>query len=136
MRTAVALLLATLALAGCNRSAGNAQNVAGGPGLPMPGERPTAITSLTEDPNFRQRYREINIGSCVTSARARSARGDGAPAGADFRGYCTCTVDRAMEGMSNDQLVGLRPGPREQAIATQCAQSLGLRADSGGSGDK
>jgi hypothetical protein len=136
MRNAVALLLAAVALAGCGRSGGNAQNVAGGSGLLMPGPRPDATASLASDSNFRQRFREINIASCIASSQARSARGDGAPPGTDFRGYCTCTVDRAIEGVPTEQLASLRPGPREQAIATQCAQRIGMGADLTDNGGK
>ena len=130
MRRAVILLIATVALAGCGQS-GNRQNAMGGAGLPTPGQRPESRASAgpDADPSFRQRYRDINISSCVSSAQARSARGDGAPPGTDFARYCTCTVDGAMDGLTTEQVMNLRPGPREQAIAQQCAQDMGLRTD-------
>ena len=134
MRNAIALLLATMALAGCNQRPGNLQNAAAGSALATPGPRPESRASAgpDADPNFRQRYRDINIASCVRSAQARSARGDGAPPGTDFARYCTCTVDGAMEGLTTEQMMNLRPGPREQAIAQQCAQEMGLRTNFSG----
>jgi len=136
MRTAVALVLLTAAITGCGKGAGNGQNVAGGAGLPIPGPRPDASASAGQ--NFRQRYRTINIGTCVASAEASQARGGGAPPGSDIRGYCTCFIDGAMAGVSDDRLAALQPGPREQSVAEQCARDRGLAADfsRGGSGGK
>ena len=132
MRIAVALASFAVALAGCGQGGGNSQNMAGG--LPTPGARPGSTGSASADQDFRQRYRDLNISSCVLSAQRRSARGNGAPAGTDFRGFCTCAVDGTMAGLGTDQLVRMRPGPREQAIAEQCAREMGLRTDFRGSG--
>jgi hypothetical protein len=34
-----------------------------------------------------------------------------------------------MAGLSVDQIVSMRPGPREQAVAERCATEMGLRTD-------
>jgi hypothetical protein len=132
MRTAAALFILAAAIAGCGQRAGNGQNAAGGAGLPVPGPRPEA--SASADQSVRQRYREINIGTCVASAEAASARGSGAPPGSDFRGYCACFVDGAMAEVPDDGLAALQPGPRERAIAEQCARARGLSTDFSRSG--
>lgn len=127
MRNAAALAILAFALAGCGKGAGNGQNAAGGTGLPVPGPRPEA--SARSDTSFRQRYREINISSCVASAEASQARGTGAPAGADIRGYCACFIDGAIAGVPDDRLTSMQAGPREQSIADQCARERGLGTD-------
>lgn len=114
-----AALLATLA--GCNRDGGNAQSNAGG--LPTPPSRPPGNGSadLASDETFRQSYRTINIETCVRSGQQRVARSGRTPP--DFRAYCTCSIDRLMAGLSVEQLTSLRPGPREERLAEQCARA-------------
>jgi hypothetical protein len=136
MRRAVMLAILAASLAACGKGAGNGQNSAGG-GLPSPGERPAPGPGATADAaGFRQRYREINIGTCVSGAESRSAQGTGAPPGSDFRGYCTCFIDGAMAGIPDDQLASLGAGSREQAIAEQCARERGLSTDFSSSGGR
>ncbi len=147
MRIAIALAaILSATLAGCGQrpdTGQDGQNRAGAsqrPGLPTPGPRPDGNTSadLGSDQAFRQSYRELNLATCISSARARAAQGTGAPPGTDFRRFCTCSVDRTMAGLSVEQLTELRPSPREQAIAEQCARESGLAfdGDSGGTGGK
>ena len=133
MRKFVSLTLLALALSGCGRGGGNA-NEANASGLPTPGPRPQ--TSATSDQSIRQSYREISIAGCVRAAEANTARGRGAPPGTDYRRYCTCAVDGMMAGLTTQQLMGYRPGPREQQIASQCAQNMGLTTNFGGSGSR
>jgi hypothetical protein len=132
MRNFVSLALLALALAGCGRGGG--QNQANASGLPTPGARPQ--TSAPTDQDLRQSYRELSITGCVRAAQANSARGSGAPPGTDFRRYCTCAVDGMMAGLTTQQLMGYRPGAREQRIATQCAQEMGLTTNFGGGGGR
>jgi len=63
-------------------------------------------------------------------AQRRAALGTGSnPAGADFQPYCTCFVDRLIDGVETIGLESLSLGRREQAIAAQCARARGLRPD-------
>lgn len=129
-----AAALFALVLAGCGqRSGSDLRNELGnrGSGLPTPGARPAGngSTDLASDQAFRQSYRTINIGTCVSGARQQ---GGAAVAGVDFRPYCTCFIDRSMAGLSVEQLTRINPGPREEAIAEQCAREHGL---GGGAGD-
>jgi hypothetical protein len=134
MRTAAALAFLAVAIAGCGKGAGNGQNAAGTAGLPLPGARPEA--SASSDQAYRQRYREANIGTCTTSGEARMAQlGAPAPASA-VRNYCTCFIDGAIAGVPDDRLAGMQLGPREQAIADQCAREQGFSTDLSRSGGK
>jgi hypothetical protein len=120
MRIALAAAaLFALSLAACGqRSGGDLRNELGNrSGLPTPGERPA--NDPGSDQAFRQSYRTINIATCVNGARQQ---GGAAVASVDFRPYCTCFIDRSMAGLSVDQLTSLRPGPREERIADQCAR--------------
>jgi hypothetical protein len=140
MRIVIALAALSIALAGCGQgpNAGqNGQNAAGPAaqgGLPTPGTRPPSVTAAPQnfDSGFRLGFRNTGIAACVSSAETRAARGGGAAPGTDFRPACTCYIDRAMEGLSTEQLQRLTPGPREQAILEQCARENGLRTDGGG----
>jgi hypothetical protein len=141
MRIVIALAaILSVALAGCGRgpNAGqNGQNAAGPAaqgGLPTPGARPQSGTAAPQnfDNGFRLGFRNTGITTCVSSAEGRAAQGGGAAPGTDFRPACTCYIDRAMAGLSTEQLQRLTPGPREQAILEQCARENGLQADGGG----
>lgn len=127
MRTVIALAIIAAGLAGCNKGAANLQNAASTTGLPVPGPRPNA--SASSDSSFRARFREVNIGTCIAGAEANTARGRGAPPGSDIRGYCTCFIDGAIAGIPDERLARLQPGPREQAIAQQCASERGMSTD-------
>lgn len=133
MRNAVSLALLAIALSGCGRG-GNAANEANASGLPTPGPRPQA--NATSDASIRQSYRDVSIGGCVRAAQANSTRGSGAPQGTDFQRYCTCAIDGMMAGLTTQQLMGYRPGAREQQIATQCARDMGLTTNFGGGGGR
>lgn len=137
MRIVIALaatLSATLTGCGQRPDAGqngqNAARPAAQGGLPTPGPRPESTQSF--DSGFRRGFRTTGIATCISSAQARAAQGGGAAPGTDFGPACTCYIDRAMEGLSPEQLQRLQPGPREQAILEQCARENGLQADSGG----
>jgi hypothetical protein len=132
MRIVVALAILIVTLAGCGQRPGqNDQNAAG---LPTPGPRPggNQVADQNSDRAFRQGYRDLNIATCISSAQSRAAQGDGAPPGTDFRPACTCYIDRAMAGLSVEQLSRLEPGPREQAILEQCAREHGFAENTGG----
>lgn len=140
MRRLIVLAAIAAALAGCGQrpenSGANAQNEAG---LPTPGPRPSGSntgTDLSAEQSLRQSYRTININSCISAARARAVRENNAPAGTDYRPYCTCAVDRLMAGRTMEELTRLRPGPREQEIAEICGRENGMLIDSGASGGK
>jgi hypothetical protein len=125
MRSLVAIA-AILAVAGGGQAQENAQNA----GLPVPGPRPQPIEKqsgpLSTEQAFRQGFRNNGIETCIASARNRAQQTGSQPPGTDFRPVCTCYIDRVMAGLSADQLAGLQPGPREQAIVEQCAREHGL----------
>lgn len=124
MRKAAALAILAAALASCGKGAGNAQNVAGGTGLSIPGPRPEA--GAGSDQSFRESFRRINMQSCVEAARARPVVRQPAPSEAEINAYCACALDRAMPGLTDDQLRYFRPGPREAAIRDQCEREHGM----------
>lgn len=127
MRILIALAATlSIALAGCGREQGNGQNAQNGVGLSTPGARPGGNSAeLASDATFREGYRRLNIQTCITSAQSRAAQG-GDARNVDFRPACTCYIDRAMAGLSVEQLTRLQPGAREEAILTQCAREHGL----------
>lgn len=136
MRTAAALVILA-ALVGCSKGAGNGQNVAGNAGLPMPGPRPTPVTSVDagggpNESGFRQSFLRANIQSCIESANATAASAGRTLPAADLSAFCTCGIGRAMAGLSDEQVRQLRPGPRELAIREQCAADHGLAIDDEG----
>jgi hypothetical protein len=128
----IALVLLAVTLAGCGQRQQNGQ--ANATALPTPGPRPSgspgSVAGSSFDQGFRQSYRSAGISTCVSGARARAPQ---VPQ-SNFETYCTCFIDRSMAGLSVDQLTSLQPGPREQAIAEQCARESGLAP--GGSGGK
>jgi hypothetical protein len=126
---ALAAILST-SLAGCGQSGGNgqnmqnAQNAAGG--LPAPGAGPAGTAAdAASGGGFRDNYRTLNITTCVGTAQASAVR-RGTTEAVDFRSLCTCYIDQAMAGVSDEQLRQLRPGAREQGILQQCARDQGL----------
>lgn len=131
MRIVLAVAASLILLAGCGSRSGNEQNQAG---LSVPPPRPDAqaTTEQASDESFRRNYRALNIQTCINTTRAEAAQRSDVPADADFRPACTCYIDRAMAGQSVEQLMRLRPGPREQAMIQQCVREHGLDGRGGG----
>ena len=121
MRIVLAAAASLILLAGCGARGGNEQNQAG---LSVPPPRTGGDSKATEE-SLRRTYRELNIATCINSTRAE-AQNTNIPASTDFRPVCTCYIDRAIAGLSVEQLARLRPGPREEAMFQQCARELGL----------
>lgn len=140
MRIVLATAIILAGLAGCNRSDGNAQANSGGTpvantsGLPTPGPRPSngaGGVSTGGDQGARQAFLRVNVDGCIAAARARSERERNSALGMDFRPYCTCAVERLMEGRSMEELASLQPSPRDQEAAQQCGREHGMLIDNG-----
>lgn len=142
MRIILAATIILAGLAGCNRDGGNAQTNAGGTpaastgGLPTPGPRPSTstggvTTGTGGDEATRQAFLRVNVESCIAAARMRSERERNSALGMDFRPYCTCAVQRLMEGRSVQELTNLQPSPRDQEAAQQCGREHGMIIDNG-----
>ncbi|HYD12437.1 MAG TPA: hypothetical protein VEC11_06290 [Allosphingosinicella sp.] len=137
MRTLLAAALLAITLSACGqRSGSDLRNELGGrqSGLPTPPARPSsdARADLSSDQSFRRNYRTVKIQACVNASRTQSAGNPDIPSGTDFRPYCTCFVDRLMAGLSIDQLINFREGPREEGIAEQCAREHGFALEGAG----
>src|SRR6218665_2735908 len=138
MRIASAALLA-MALAACGQRSDNGQNMAGNSSLPGPRPATPPAGGSTPGPSsyqegyqrgLRQSYRASALAGCASSFQQRAAQ-ENVQLNVDVQALCTCIIDRMMAGVTADQLVNLRPGPREQEISLQCAREHGLAPGGG-----